>query len=275
MRRRLRVAKCSATSNANNTTARKNFNETPSSPVLNRQHGQCIVPALPCPEALTQWKLMVFSPYALTGIGYAEETVVTQKELMIQPNAPRFVREKDSLLLSAKVVNMGDTLINGFVKLELINAVTGEPVDHLFRNAVPVKSFSVAPSQSTAVLFQLSVPENFNVPLLYRVSATSSSRANGVTLSDGEENTLPVLSNRMLVTETLPLALRDSKTKQFKFEPLLKSGSPTASSQQHYALTVEYTANPVWYAIQSLPYLTEYPYECSEQTFNRYYANIG
>ncbi len=264
-----------ATSNANNTTVRKNFNETAFFfPGLKTDSTGNVSFSFTMPEALTQWKLMALAHTPSLSLGYAEETVVTQKELMIQPNAPRFVREKDSLLLSAKVVNMGDTLINGFVKLELINAATGEPVDHLFRNAVPVKNFSVAPSQSTAVLFQLSVPENFNTPLLYRVSATSSSRANGVTLSDGEENTLPVLSNRMLVTETFPLALRDSKTKQFKFEPLLKSGSPAASSQQHYALTVEYTANPVWYAIQSLPYLTEYPYECSEQTFNRYYANI-
>ena len=34
------------------------------------------------------------------------------------------------------------------------------------------------------------------------------------------------------------------------------------------------TANPAWYAVQSLPYLLEYPYECAEQTFSRLYANL-
>ncbi len=33
------------------------------------------------------------------------------------------------------------------------------------------------------------------------------------------------------------------------------------------------TSNPAWYAVQALPYLMEYPYECNEQTFSRYYAN--
>ena len=40
------------------------------------------------------------------------------------------------------------------------------------------------------------------------------------------------------------------------------------------AITVEYSSNPIWYAVQALPYLMEYPYECAEQNFNRYYANV-
>jgi uncharacterized protein YfaS (alpha-2-macroglobulin family) len=42
---------------------------------------------------------------------------------------------------------------------------------------------------------------------------------------------------------------------------------------KHHKLTLEFTQNPAWYAIQSLPYLMEYPYECTEQIFSRYYAN--
>ncbi|MDP5231107.1 MAG: alpha-2-macroglobulin, partial [Cellulophaga sp.] len=41
----------------------------------------------------------------------------------------------------------------------------------------------------------------------------------------------------------------------------------------HHKLTLEITSNPAWYAVQALPYLMEYPYECNEQTFARYYAN--
>jgi len=82
---------------------------------------------------------------------------------------------------------------------------------------------------------------------------------------------LPVVSNRMLVTESLPLNMRGNGTKQFKFEKLLKSGN--SESLNHQALTIEYTSNPAWYAVQALPYLMEYPYECAEQTFNKFYAN--
>lgn len=258
----------------NNITARKNFNETAFFfPGLKTDSAGNVSFGFTMPEALTQWKLMTLAHTPSLALGYAQQLAITQKELMVQPNAPRFVREKDSMLFSAKMVNIGDSLINGFAKLELIDAATNQPADHLFHNAVPVKNFSLPPKQSEVLLFQLTIPENFNTPLLYRISATSSPRANGTTLSDGEENILPVLSNRILITETLPLNMRSSGTQQFKFEKLLKSDNAPASTQKNYALTVEYTANPAWYAVQALPYLAEYPYECSEQTFNRYYAN--
>jgi uncharacterized protein YfaS (alpha-2-macroglobulin family) len=89
--------------------------------------------------------------------------------------------------------------------------------------------------------------------------------------SDGEEAALPVLSNRMLVTESMPLNMRKTNSKQFRFEKLLNSNN-SGSLTQH-ALTVSYTSNPAWLAVQALPYLMEFPFECAEQLFNRYYAN--
>jgi hypothetical protein len=75
----------------------------------------------------------------------------------------------------------------------------------------------------------------------------------------------------MLVTESLPLNLDGQKEKHFQFEKLIKSKE--SATLQNQSLTVEYTTNPVWYTVQSLPYLMEFPYECAEQTFNRFYAN--
>ena len=114
---------------------------------------------------------------------------------------------------------------------------------------------------------------NFSRPLLYRIKAEAQlpNYQNGETFSDGEEMALPVLTNRMLVTETMPINLRNTTKKDFKFEKLLNSGKSSTISNN--ALTVEYTSNPAWYAVQALPYLMEYPYECAEQTFNRFYAN--
>lgn len=76
----------------------------------------------------------------------------------------------------------------------------------------------------------------------------------------------------MLVTETMPLPIRAGQTKEFRFEKLMSqsNGSSTIRNQK---LTLEFTANPAWYAVQALPYMMEYPYECSEQTFARFYAN--
>jgi hypothetical protein len=88
--------------------------------------------------------------------------------------------------------------------------------------------------------------------------------------TDGEENALPVLSNRMMVTETLPMWLRSNQTKAFTLDKLKNN---TSTTLKNHKLTLEVTSNPAWYAVQALPYLMEYPYECAEQTFSRYYAN--
>jgi len=81
---------------------------------------------------------------------------------------------------------------------------------------------------------------------------------------------VPVLTNRMLVTETMPLPVRSKETKHFTMDKLVNNKSTTLSN---YKLSLEFTSNPAWYAIQALPYLMEYPYECVEQVFSRYYAN--
>ena len=82
---------------------------------------------------------------------------------------------------------------------------------------------------------------------------------------------MPVLRNKMLVTETLPLPIRGNSTKEFKFDKLINSAK--SNTLKHERLTLEFTSNPAWYAVQALPYLMEYPHECSEQVFSRYYAN--
>ena len=88
--------------------------------------------------------------------------------------------------------------------------------------------------------------------------------------SDGEQNLLPVLTNRMLVTESLPMHIKTGETKTFVLDKLKTNTSKTL---KHHKLSLEITSNPAWYAVQALPYLMEYPYQCNEQTFSRYYAN--
>ena len=90
-------------------------------------------------------------------------------------------------------------------------------------------------------------------------------------LSDGEEGCLPVLPRRILVTESLPLPIRGPQTKQFEFARLAQSGG--SDTLRHKTLTVQMVSQPAWYAVMALPYLMEYPHQCSEQVFNRLYAN--
>jgi uncharacterized protein YfaS (alpha-2-macroglobulin family) len=246
---------------------RKNFNETAFFyPELRTDKDENIEFSFTMPEALTQWKLMTFAHTKDLASGYAEKTIITQKDLMVQPNAPRFLREGDKMEFSAKIVNMTDKTISGNTEFHLLNASTMNPVDMSFKNAQLTKPFTAEARQSTVVNFDIEIPNNFNNAVVYRIVANAGN------ISDGEEAAIPVVTNRMLVTETMPLPMRGDGSKGFKFEKLLHSD--TSKTLTNYGLTVEYTTNPVWYAIQALPYLMEYPYECTEQTFNRFYANV-
>lgn len=247
---------------------RKNFNETAFFfPVLYTDADGNVAFSFTIPEALTEWKLMTYAHTKELAGGYDERKVVTQKPLMVQPNAPRFLREGDQIEFSAKIVNMSDKEITGTAQLELFDASSNKPVDGWFKNVFPNQYFTVAAGQSVAVKFPIGIPANFNSAMTYRIKAI----AKDASFSDGEEAALPVLTNRMLVTESMPLNMRTETTKNFRFEKLLNSGKSETLS--NHAVTVEYTSNPAWYAVQALPYLMEYPYECAEQTFNRYYAN--
>ncbi|QIE60359.1 alpha-2-macroglobulin [Rasiella rasia] len=215
------------------------------------------------PEALTRWKLQLLAHTKDLNTKVSTFETVTQKELMVVPNAPRFLREGDEIIISSKISNLSDTNLTGQAVLQLKDAVTGKDVDVALANTNAIQEFSVEKKNNTQVSWRLEIPSTVQA-VEYTVIAKTN------TFSDGEQNTLPVLSNRMLVTETLPMWVRSNQTKTFTLDKMKNNGSTTL---QHHKLTLEVTSNPAWYAVQALPYLMEYPYECNEQTFARYYAN--
>jgi hypothetical protein len=254
----------------NDIQIRKNFNETAFFfPDLKTDAEGNISFSFTMPEALTQWKLQLLGHTTDARFAYATRNVVTQKQLMVLPNPPRFFRQGDNMEFSVKISNLSDKELTGQATLEMINAATMQPVDGWFKNVFPNQYFTVGAGQSTALKFPIETPYLYNDAVMYRVVAKAGD------FSDGEEMALPVLTNRMLVTESFPLNLRGTNSKTFnwqRFKDLTADAQKTVGVDNH-SLTVEYTTNPAWYAIQALPYLMEYPYDCAEQTWNRFYAN--
>ncbi|MBL7747480.1 MAG: alpha-2-macroglobulin, partial [Chitinophagaceae bacterium] len=250
---------------------RTNFNETAFFfPALRTDSTGTIEFSFTMPESLTQWKFQALAHTEDLSFGYSQKKIITQKKLMVQPNAPRFVREKDKMIFSPKIVNLSDKPMKGEAVLQLLEAGTEIKFDSLFKNKTAKQVFTILPGKSIAVKFPLDIPVSFNRLLTWRIICKTSAGP-GENFSDGEENTLPVLPNRTLVTETMPLWVNNTGTKQFSFTSLLNAGA--SKTLQNHSLTIEYTSNPAWIAIQSLPYLMEYPYECAEQTWNRFYSN--
>jgi len=244
---------------------RRNLQETAFFfPMLRTNDQGETVMAFTVPEALTRWHMNAFAHTTDMRVGALQRTAVTQKELMVLPNLPRFMREGDTIFLSTKISNIADRDLAGSVTLSILDASSYRVIDSLFSLQRPVLSFSTVKGGSTVATWRLVVPSDRSL-VLYKIVASSGD------FSDGEEGPIPILPNRMLVTETMPITVRARNTREYELGKLLQSATSTTLTSMR--LTLEMTSNPAWYAVQSLPYIIEYPYECAEQTFNRYYAN--
>jgi len=247
-----------------NIQIRKNLNETAFFfPHLQTDKDGQVSFNFTAPEALTRWKLQLLAHTKTLESAVTQLEAVTQKELMVIPNAPRFLREGDQITISTKIANLTDNELSGIAQLLLTDAISGQSLDTELNNSDNELSFSLDANGNTQVSWSLNIPEGIQA-VEYKVIAKSGE------FSDGEQNALPVLSNRMLVTETLPMWIRSNESKTFTLDKLKNNNS---TSLTNHKLTLEMTSNPAWYAVQALPYLMEYPYDCNEQTFARYYSN--
>ena len=244
-----------------NIKARTNFNETAFFyPELRTNEKGEVVVEFTVPESLTSWKIMGLATTKDLRVGFVQNELITQKDLMVMPNPPRFFREGDKIAFPLKISNISEKELVVEYDIQFFDAITEKPL-----NLADIKNNKVTihAKGNKAVSVMISIPDNVDA-IKYRVVAKAGK------FSDAEENVIPVLNNRMLVTESLPLPIRGNQTKTYTFEKLVNNKS---NSLKNYKYTLEFTSNPAWYAVQALPYLMEYPYECAEQTFSRFYSN--
>lgn len=216
------------------------------------------------PEALTTWKFLGFAHDRQLRSGLLTGEAVTSKDLMVQPNPPRFLREGDTVEFTVKVTNKAASAVKGRVRLEFSDAASLADANPALGNGTPEQEIDIPAKQSRTYAWRIAVPDGQGF-LQYRAVASTGS------VSDGEEGWLPVLPRRILLTESITLPIRDAGERTFTFPKLL--GSSGSSTLRHQSLTAQVVSQPAWYAVQSLPYLMEFPHECAEQVFNRLYAN--
>ncbi len=216
------------------------------------------------PQSLTRYNMMGFAHTKDLKTATITQDLVTQKQLAISVNAPRFFREADTILLSAKLNNLSGATLKGNANLELRDALTNKTIQIFVAKTSATQNFELADNGNQVLKWPLIIPTGVSA-ISYKVIAQAGA------YSDGEEMTIPVLPNNMLVTQTMPLNVRGNSSKTFTMDKLLQAS--TSKTIRHQSLTLTFTANPIWYAIQALPYLMVHPYECTEQIFSSFYAN--
>lgn len=211
------------------------------------------------PESLTRWNVKMLAHTADLYFGQFDTTAVTQKDLMVQMNLPRFVRKSDKLMLSATVTNLSEAQLSAIVMFEMIDPATDKPIK---LKKADSKVVALAKNETKSIEWEVSEFSAFEL-VVCKVTALAGS------FSDGEQKYLPVLPDKVLVTESMPISIRANQTRTYSFNSLLKNGSSVDTEN----LTVEFSSNPAWYAVQALPTMSAPENENALDYFTAYYAN--
>ena len=220
------------------------------------------------PESLTTWRFMGIAHTKDMMHGYIDAEAVAQKDVMIQPNVPRFLRMGDEGTISARLFNTTDGCLSGSVRLQLLDPESEQPI---IDEQMPC---TLAANGTNAVSFNIDSSKLEGHSLLVCKMTVS-----GETFSDGEQLYLPILSDRERVTITVPFTQNGQGTKTIDLTTLFPASlrsavldqrslategtqegrlqgkndqRPTLGTQPS-TLTVEYTNNPAWLMIQALP----------------------
>lgn len=206
------------------------------------------------PDVLTQWRVHGAAWTDRFQMGHFDRTVQTQKELMVQPLLPRFLRQGDTTEIRAKVSNLSDSAMEIVVKLNVEGEMRSEVL------TVPAQSSGIA-------AFRLSVGKDWHVAN-YKIVA-SAHHVQGHH-SDGEQGQLPVLANRERVTVSRLLYIAGTtdstqgKSARFQF-PMRNTPFDSVSLVFH--------ANPMDYAVQALPHFKRHRMPGNLYLANSIYVN--
>lgn len=240
---------------------RSNFNETAFFyPHLQGDNAGNYQFSFTMPESLTRWNLKMLAHTKDLYFGQAEAQLITQQDLMIQLNTPRFVRQSDKLTLQASLVNLSDKALKANVKLTFIDPTTDQAV---FLNDTNMVAVDVSADGKPLTLSWDVSGFNEYEWLICKAVADAGN------FSDGEQRYLAILPDKMLITESYPVFIGNESNKELKFDAIQELIEKVDTRQ----LTFEFSANPVWYAIQALPSLSEPKNENAIDYFIAWYVN--
>jgi len=243
------------------TTVRSNFAETAffKPHLLLGKNGESAI-EFQVPDSVTSWNVWVHAIARDLSSGSVHKEARSVKELMVRPYVPRFFREGDTAELKVVVNNAGKEAMKGTVTIAVLDAESRRDESKTFGLKELTREFVAEPGRGTNVTFPLAAPRKVGV-YAFQVTAKAGQ------FSDGELRPLPVLPSRLHLMQSRFVTLRDGDKRTMTFDDLKKNDDPTRTDDQ---MVVTVDAQLFFTVLKALPYLIDYPYECTEQTLNRF-----
>ena len=240
---------------------RENMNETAFFyPALESDNNGNVAIRFTLPESVTTWKFMGLAHDKEMRNGLLVDEAVAQKTVMVQPNMPRFLREGDKSTIVVKLFNTSDKKVSGNARMQILDPETNTVVWQKTQN------YSIDAEGSATI--------SFDVQGLKEGVYINKVVAAGNGYSDGEQHYLPVLSNRELVVNTLPITLHQKGEQNFDLSKLfLNKEGKQAKGAEDAKVTVEYTNNPSWLMVKALPAISNPDEEDAISLMSAIYAN--
>ena len=214
------------------------------------------------PDSVTSWNVWVHAVTRDLKGGSLHKEARSVKDLMVRPYLPRFLREGDQAELKVVVNNASEREFKGKVTLDILDPESNESLLKSFglQDATALQPFSVAAGKGTNLTFPIIAPAKVGL-VAFKVTAAAED------ISDGELRPLPVLPGRMHLAQSRFVTLKNKDRREMTFEDLKKLDDPTRASEQ---MVVTLDAQLFYSVLSALPYLVNYPYECTEQMLNRF-----
>lgn len=240
---------------------RENMNETAFFyPALESDNNGNVAIRFTLPESVTTWKFMGLAHDKEMRNGLLVDEAVAQKTVMVQPNMPRFLREGDKSTIVVKLFNSSDKKVSGNTRMQILDPETNKVVWQKTQN------YSIDAEGSATI--------SFDVQGLKEGVYINKVVAAGNGYSDGEQHYLPVLSNRELVVNTLPITLHQKGEQNFDLSKLfLNKEGKQAKGAEEAKVTIEYTNNPSWLMVKALPAISNPDEEDAISLMSAIYAN--
>ncbi len=207
---------------------------------------------LAMPDNLTTWKTRVWAKSGSAKVGEAEKSVVTRKNVIIRPQMPRFLTQKDQVVLSANIHNYLPRAKKATVSIDLEGGLL-----ELADAADAAREITLDANGEARIDWLANAVRPGTAAITMRILTDEE--------SDAAKQTLPIIIHGARTVSAKNALIRNNRS-----SAEMTFTVPAERLADRSRLELTFTPTLAGSLLEALPYLIDYPYGCTEQTLNRF-----